>query len=355
MLVAILRHEATLVTTVLDGTSLITDETIAVGLGKTLDNSSEAFETARAELALILHTTQQRIVQQKAPANIIRPLMAHLEAMRLRLHVDVWWALTPLVHNHPILDFFLEDPLTRWSFEKPRGYSGDAQLLDFIYCDPHVAESIESASEIGKALYGHTKNVPSCVAARERRDVLTNLVDEIAAERGTDTEILAIAAGHLREANRSAALREARLKRWVALDQDPLSVGLVARDFAGTAVETIDGSVRTLLARSHRLGKFDFIYASGLYDYLQDKVAIKLTKTCLQMLKPRGTFLFANYAEGNPDAGYRETFMNWVLLLRSETDMWNIVNASVDRNEVEARVFWGENRNVLYAVVEKRA
>ena len=81
---------------------------------------------------------------------------------------------------------------------------------------------------------------------------------------------------------------------------------------------------------------------------------MKLTKTCLQMLKPGGRFLFANYADGTPDAGYRETFMDWVLLLRSEADMWNIVNASVDRNSVDAQVFFGENRNVLYAVIEKR-
>jgi SAM-dependent methyltransferase len=342
------------VSTVLDGRSLITDEIIAASLGRRLDDRSEAFEAARAELALILQAAQQQISRERAPAEIIRPLMARLEAMRLRLHADVWRALAPIIQNHPILDYFLQDPMTRWSFEKPRGYSGDAQLLDYIYCDPHVADSVASASEIGKALYGYTQNVPSCVAARERLDLLARQVDEIAASRGAQTEVLAIAAGHLREANRSAALREGRLKRWVAFDQDPLSVGLVSRDFAGAAVETIDGSVRTLLARSHRLGKFDFIYASGLYDYLQDKVAIKLAKTCLQMLKPKGTFLFANYAEGNPDAGYRETFMNWVLLLRSEVDMWNIVNASVDRNTVDARVFFGENRNVLYAVIEKR-
>jgi hypothetical protein len=43
-----------------------------------------------------------------------------------------------------------------------------------------------------------------------------------------------------------------------------------------------------------------------------------------------------------------------VLVLRSEADMWNIINASVDRNTVEAQVFVGENRNVLYRVVEKR-
>ena len=341
--------------TVFDGKSLITAEMIASNLhrGKP-EHHGDAFETARAELALVLHATHQQVEQRKDPAETVRRLLSHLNALRSKVHPDVWQALIPVAQSHPILEYFLQDPLTRWSFTKPRGYSGDAELLDYIYCDPHVAESVESASEIGKALYSHTQNVPSCVAARERRDLLTRYVDEIAAKNGPQTEVLAIAAGHLREANRSAALAEGRLKRWVALDQDPQSVGLIARDFQGTAVEAIDGSVRTVLTRGHKLGKFDFVYASGLYDYLQHNVAVKLTKTCLQMLKPNGTFLFANYAEGTPDAGYRETFMDWVLLLRSEVDMWNIVNASVDRNTVEAKVFFGENRNVLYAVIEKR-
>ncbi|TGV12381.1 class I SAM-dependent methyltransferase [Mesorhizobium sp. M8A.F.Ca.ET.173.01.1.1] len=341
--------------TVFDGQSLITAEAIAGGLrrGKP-EHHGEAFETARAELALILQTTQQQVEQQKFPAEIVRRLLSLLNALRAKVHPDVWQALIPLVQNHPLQKYFLEDPLTQWSFTKPRGYSGDAQLLDYIYCDPHVAESVASASEIGKALYSHTQNVPSCVAARERRDLLTRYVDETAAKNGPETEVLAIAAGHLREANRSTALAEGRLKRWVALDQDPQSVGLIARDFQGTAVEAIDGSVRTVLTRSQKLGKFDLIYASGLYDYLQHNVAVKLTKTCLQMLKPNGTFLFANYAEGTPDAGYRETFMDWVLLLRSEVDMWNIINASVDRNTVEAQVYFGENRNVLYGVIQKR-
>ncbi|TPI31966.1 class I SAM-dependent methyltransferase [Mesorhizobium sp. B3-2-1] len=341
--------------TVFDGQSLITAEAIAGGLprGK-IEHHGEAFQTARAELALILHATQQQIEQHKDPAEITRRLTSHLSATRSKVHPDVWQALIPVVQNHPVMKYFLEDPLTRWSFTKPRGYSGDAQLLDYIYCDPHVAESVASASEIGKALYSHTKDVPSSIAARERRDLLTRYVDEIAAKNGPETEVLAIAAGHLREANRSAALAERRLKRWVALDQDPQSVGLIARDFQGTAVQAIDGSVRTMLTRGHKLGKFDFIYASGLYDYLQHNVAVKLTKTCLQMLKPNGIFLFANYAEGSSGAGYWETFMDWVLLLRSEVDMWNIINASVDRNTVEAQVYFGENRNVLYGVIQKR-
>src|SRR5690606_4210187 len=115
---------------------------------------------------------------------------------------------------------------------------------------------------------------------------LARYVDELAAERGGETEILTVASGHLREAERSASLRDGKIRRWVALDQDPLSVGLVARDLSDQGIEAIDGSVKGLLGGSHNLGTFDFVYSAGLYDYLPRAVAVRLTRKCFQMLKP---------------------------------------------------------------------
>ena len=208
---------------------------------------------------------------------------------------------------------------------------------------------------LGRALYDCTSTSLSSFAVRERRDLLTRYVDDIAATRRGGAEILTVAAGHLREANRSVALQEGRIKRWVALDQDPLSIGSITRDFAGTPVDAIDGSVRGLLTDAYKLGKFDFIYAAGLYDYLPQNVAVKLTQKCMQMLKPKGVLLFANFSQDMIDDGFMETFMNWALLLRSEADMWDIINASVDRNTVEAEVLFGANRNIVYGILRKRS
>lgn len=340
---------------VFDGESLITPLAISTELSSSrTDRHDEQLATAEAEVALALMIAQQRVEQGGEPAAIIHQLIRALHELRRRVDPSVWHALIPIVQNHPLANFFHQDPFTRWSFEKPRGYSGDAQLIDFIYGHPSISEEIAKASPLGRALYDYTKDAPSSVAVRERRDLLTQHVDAVAAERGPDTEILTIAAGHLREADRSVALKEGRIKRWVALDQDPLSVGLIARDFRGSPVEAIDGSVRGLLGRGYNLGQFDFVYAAGLYDYLADKVAVKLTQRCLQMLKPNGVFLFANFADDIRDDGYMETFMNWALLLRSEADMWRIINASVDRNTVDARLEFGANRNIVYGIIQKR-
>lgn len=339
----------------LDGQSLITPDTVAREIFSSRTESfDDNFIVAKAEIALILEMAQQQIEKCLAAQEVIHFTAGALHGLRDKIHSSVWAELIPIVQNHAISDYFLEDPFTRWSFEKPRGYSGDAQLLDFIYGHESVAGLVRNASPVGAALYDYTKDASSSVAVRERRDILTRFVDEAAERHAGGAEILTIASGHLREANNSTALKEKRIKRWVALDQDPISVGSVMRDFHGTCIEAIDGSVRDIVLRSQELGTFDFIYAAGLYDYLNDKVAIKLTKRCMEMLKPGGMFLFANFSEDIVVDGYMETFMNWALLLRSKADMWKIVNESAEPSSVEAEVFFGENHNIVYATIRKK-
>jgi len=338
----------------LDGQSLITPESIAAHVvAPGTSWRSEEFETARTELGLVLGIAMQQFEQGQEAKQIIHRIAGSLHNVRMRYSPSVWQQMIPLAQQHPVARYFLEDPFTRWSFEKPRGYSGDAGLLDFIYGHASVADKIESASDLGKALYDYTKDASSSVAVRERRDLLTQHVDEIASSRGGEAEVLTIAAGHLREANRSVALKEGRLKRWVALDQDPMSVGSISRDFAGTCIEAVDGSVRGILGGRHDLGKFDFVYAAGLYDYLNDKVSVKLTQRCLDMLKPNGVFLFANFATDIMVDGYMETFMNWALLLRSEEDMRRIINGSVGDMPVDATIRFGQNKNIVYGIIRK--
>ncbi len=340
---------------VLDGESLITPAAVAADIASLHPaHDRDQLAIATAELGLVLHTARQWFEGGSDPVQTMRWTVEALHKLRRKVAAGVWRALVPQAQEHPVAEYFHRDPFTRWSFRKPRGYSGDARLLDFIYQHENVQQDVAEASPIGQSLYAYSKYYPSCVAVRERRDLLTRQVDAIADERGEGTEVLTIAAGHLREADNSAALRDGRISRWVALDQDPMSVGSVARDFAGTRVEAIDGSVRGLLTDAYKLGTFDFVYSAGLYDYLTDAVAIRLTKRCMKMLKPGGTLLFANFSPELTDDGYMETFMDWTLLLRSEADMWSIVNASVDRNAVDASVFFGENRNIVYAVIRKR-
>jgi SAM-dependent methyltransferase len=98
---------------------------------------------------------------------------------------------------------------------------------------------------------------------------------------------------------------------------------------------------------------FDFVYAAGLYDYLPDAVAVKLTMKCVSMLKPGGTFLFANFSPETDVDGYMETFMNWALLLRSEREMGLIASESVTGADVKVSVWSGSNRSIVYCEIQR--
>lgn len=336
----------------LDGQSLIAPQSVGDHLFPNTDAEvTNLVQTASAEFAIIINVAMQRLSSTQNRADAVKWLISQLHEVRLKYGAAVWQKLAPIIRSHSSAEILQQCPFTKWSFDKPRGYSGDATLIDFIYQHRAIAEEVAKTTPLGRDIFGYTINAPGPVAVRERRDILTKIVDDTAARVGADTEVLAIAAGHLREAEMSEALSEKRLKRWVALDQDPMSIGSIASQYRDTCVEPVDGSVRGLLAKKHQIGQFDLIYAAGLYDYLSEKVAVRLTQVCLEMLKPGGTFLFANFSDEMADDGYMESYMNWELLQRSKADMWRIVNACANANSTETAVWYGANRNIIYGTI----
>jgi len=337
----------------LDQSSLITSDLVRKhDPASRLASDPGELRQRTAQLALMLDLAYQGFVGQQPAAAIVDRLAGRLHDLRREAGPGVWRQLIPIAQQHGVAKYLLQDPFTRWSFEKPRGYSGDAGLLDIYYKHPSAAGILAASSALGRDIYAYTSEAPSSVAGRERRDILARSVDETAG-RVQEAEILAIACGHLREAESSEALAGGRLKCWVGLDQDPVSVAIVNRDLAGTVVEARDGSVRGILRRAYCLGTFDLVYASGLYDYLPRAVGIRLLQRAMELVKPGGEFLFANFSDEIMTDGYMETFMDWPLILRSADDIWDIINAAVDRNTMEADVYYGSNRNIVYGAVHK--
>ena len=339
----------------IDQQSLITSKLIKRYSGHTSSETSSA-ELAEhaAHLAIVLELARQGFLKNEPAASVVGSLAERLHQMRRTASPAVWAQLIPLAQRHAVMGFLIQDPLTRWSFEKPRGYSGDAALLDIYYKHPSANEVVASATPLGQEIYAYTGDVASTIAGRERRDILSASVAAVI-ERKSDAEILAIACGHMRESEQCEAVHHTNLKRWVGLDQDPESVKVVMESVADPRVSAFLGDVRGLIRRSYDIGQFDFVYASGLYDYLPNTIGIRLLQRALEFLKPGGEFLFANFSDEIGEDGYMETFMDWPLLLRSDADMWAIINAAVDHDRFESEVFYGSNRNIVYGRVKMRS
>jgi len=142
-------------------------------------------------------------------------LLPALQTRRQELNDDAWGEFARVCLDHPLCQLLHEDPFTYRAFSKPRGYAGDAAMIDLIY---RKGAGVAGLTPLGSRLHEWAVNHGAFRSVQERRDLLATLIDQIAAER-TMPRILALACGHLREAQRSDAVRDRAVREIVAVDQ----------------------------------------------------------------------------------------------------------------------------------------
>ncbi|HTX77034.1 MAG TPA: class I SAM-dependent methyltransferase [Terracidiphilus sp.] len=284
---------------------------------------------------------------------IEQPLDLLFEDLRERREEDPknWPGYARSCLGHPLRSLLHQDPFTYRAFAKPRGYAGDAVMMDYIYGLGEASPAARDASPLGRAIFQYMGARPSAKAVRYRRRLLAELVDRVAGRGGSS--VLAIAAGHLREVELSTAVRNGKLQEYVAFDQDEASLAVVSRDCAHLGVRTMPGSVRQILAGKAKLGQYDLVYAAGLYDYLSDPAAVALTRRMFEMTRPGGSMLIPNFLVGARDTGYMESFMDWRLIYRSHTDMQALANALPRGEMADCRIFDDPDDTITFLLVSK--
>lgn len=251
--------------------------------------------------------------------------------------------------QHPLHALVQQDPFTHRAASKPRGYAGDAVMMDYIYS----ATPPDGTSTLGSEIFAATTRAGMGLSVVYRRHLLRSLIDDTVVQHETP-RLLSVASGHCRELQGSLVSHPAFAGEFVALDQDPLSCAEVAACHAGGRVKVVNQGVRELNneALAAELGSFDLIYSAGLYDYLPDGLAKRLTRRLLQMLRPGGRLLIANFVPGGTGRGYMELFMDWTLILRNEAAMRALAVAAGAGTVV---TFHDPHRNVVYAELMREA
>jgi extracellular factor (EF) 3-hydroxypalmitic acid methyl ester biosynthesis protein len=262
-----------------------------------------------------------------------------------------WPAYTRACLNHPVCRLLHQDPFTYRAFAKPRGYAGDAVMMDYIYGLGEAGQAARNATPLGRSIFEYMDTRPSAKAVRYRRRLIAGLIDRVAERQAPG--VLAVAAGHLREVELSRAVQTGKIREFVAFDQDETSLDLVARDYARLGVQTIPGSVRQILSGKARLGQYDFVYAAGLFDYLSGPVAAALTRRMFEMTRPGGLMLIPNFLTGVRDSGYMEAFMEWRLIYRNHAEMWALAAALPQCAVADCRVFDDSGDAITFLLVTK--
>lgn len=279
-------------------------------------------------------------------------LFGGLERQKAICTADDWQACIQKCREHALLATLHEDPFTGRAFAKPRGYAGDAELLDLIYATEERWPEPQATS-LGLNIYRYTAAAPAAEGVRARRAFVADLVDGVTSER-QGQHILAVAAGHLREANLTAAVRRRRFGRFVALDSDTVSLAEVDRAYGPYGVETVPAPFSALITNRVQVGKFDLIYSTGLFDYLSNNTGRRLVTTLFNMLNPGGQLVVANFMPGIRDIGYMEAFMDWKLIYRTRQSM---VDLTMEIGESEIRdvaLFAEDSRNIIFLRVTKQ-
>jgi extracellular factor (EF) 3-hydroxypalmitic acid methyl ester biosynthesis protein len=272
-----------------------------------------------------------------------------LREQRSQLPREAWVTFGAQARRHPLHRLLLESPFTRRAYEKPRGYAGDAGLMDLIYGSKAAA----NLSPLGGMLYGYEFDSPCFQSVRTRRAVLAQEIDNVAAAR-PNVSVLAVASGHLREIEWSRAARAGAVSI-TALDQDRESLACINRDYAGRyRVSTIAASIGDLLRRSVRITDVDLVYAAGLYDYLDTDLARTLTAALFEMLVPGGRLFIANFTPATHDAAFMEAFMDWRLIYRTAAEVRALADGIDPADLATIDQFCDENHHVAYMRLVRR-
>jgi hypothetical protein len=277
-------------------------------------------------------------------------IIAAVDRVRRSLDPNEWRTIAEQMATHPVAAILMEDPFTRRSAERPRGYAGDAVLLDYIYRGL-TEDQARSVTSLGNAIFEQTARASSsAVAVRERRDWCARWIDEAAATRPShDAQILSVACGHMRELSRSQACIAKNLQAVVGLDQDAESIEEVRRTTDPTIISAATVGVRELLRKEWDGTGFDLIYSAGLYDYLNREVARRLTAVLFAKLRAGGRLIIANFVPDFATRAYMEAFMSWWLITRTEAELLLAGDEVPICELASCRSFTSSNGNIVYA------
>src|SRR5262245_36232356 len=100
-----------------------------------------------------------------------------LNALRDDMAPADWTAYARLAATDPLAALLHQDPFTRRAFEKPRGYAGDAVMMDLIYGLHSYEDASRSATRVGHAVMDWIRHRPACASVRLRRVHIAQLID----------------------------------------------------------------------------------------------------------------------------------------------------------------------------------
>jgi extracellular factor (EF) 3-hydroxypalmitic acid methyl ester biosynthesis protein len=261
------------------------------------------------------------------------------------------------VFHEEIYPYFEQADIARRSYEKPRGYAGDYEMMNQIY-----RNGFEGLSLFGKVLHHYTVNENSGESVKFRKPYLYGYYKKVLEKPGQKS-VLSIASG-------PAVEFQEMVEKGTTADLDRLHVTLfdldrealehaqtkifekaVKRDVRPN-VSFINASVKSFLGSATSETTFDLIYSAGLFDYLDNLTSAALVRKFYSMLKPGGTLLVGNFTRDNLTKAFLHLLGNWHLIHKTEQEMKNWATGI---EGCTARIEYDRLKMIAFLVLERNA
>lgn len=256
--------------------------------------------------------------------------------------------------------YFLYGWITTWSFQKPYGYAGDFKIIDNLYINQATTTGFDRLFD------NHFLELSVAVAVRNRKNDFKEIIRDYVKKRNgvkRPLRIMNLACGPAREIKE--LLEEDKEKIFSEASFDCYDAEEKALEHARGLLNGYSNQVQFIHSNAVRIAlkkevekeipkRYDLIYSTGLFDYLDERVATRLVTNLHKLLQPDGLMAISNATDKyhNRSAYWMEWVMDWNLIYRTP-DEFKKIFLEGGFNHNKTKILFEKQRVWQYCLSEK--
>lgn len=314
------------------------------------DVTSESFEDAVKKVADFLESAKQIVDQEEIKlreqnavidkdfvkqglsyiVDYLGILVKNFDSYLNNISKEQFKEYQQLTHKY-IGKYFMIAPFPKRAYTKPLGFAGDYKMLYMIQEEQDAGDSL-----FARIINYYYTNIPMSFSVTNRTNTLVEYIKMAVADAKKKSQkqvnFLSIGCGPALEVKKYLEQNDPGIECIFHL----LDFNRETLDFAynesidiakkkGCDINLIEKSILNLLRKKSFedfIGKkFDFIYCSGLFDYLSDEVCKKVVNIFYNSINSGCRLLVTNMHVNNSDKNLGELLLEWFLIYRDEKQM----------------------------------
>ena len=285
---------------------------------------------------------------------IFRDLMNFEKQCFAKADEDSIYKLKRIFVNHLRKDFIHGEYLN-WSLNKPYGYAGDFKIIEAIYLNDPKTQGFERLSD------NYFQMSSICVAVRNRKEDFKNIIEDTIKKSEDKIKIMDLAAGPCRDIYEILSTHSSDDKEIIfhCYENDDRAIDhgkkLLGNDPRATFFK--QNAVRLALKKDSENpveGDYDLIYSTGLFDYLDYRVSVRLIENLRKLLKPSGILAISDVRDklSNPSIYFMEWVADWNLIYREDEEFRKIfLDAGFSERDLDTHF---EQQGIMQYVLAKK-